>query len=78
MRPTVLPRRIKEIPLILDICDGNDVFEILDVLSVYDEYFDAGMLAELKTNGFNLDIVNKIACNYSVTYFKINTRSQNG
>ena len=62
----------------LDLCDGNDVFEILDVLSVYDEYFDAGMLAELKTNGFNLDIVNKIACNYSVTYFKINTRSQNG
>lgn len=62
----------------LDLCDGNDVFEILDVLSVYDEYFDAGMLAELKTNGFNLDIVNKIACNYSVTYFKINTGSQNG
>ncbi|MGN1406573.1 MAG: anaerobic ribonucleoside-triphosphate reductase [Erysipelotrichaceae bacterium] len=62
----------------LALCELDDVFELLDVLSTYDEYFDGGMLAELKTNGFNLDIVNKIACNYSITYFKIDTRSKNG
>ena len=60
-----------EKPYNLNISSKEDIFDIIDELSLYDEYFTGGMLAEIKTNGFNLDIVNKIAGNSSLSYFKI-------
>ena len=55
----------------LHISSKKDIFDFIDELSIYNEYFTGGMLAEIKTNGFNLDIVNKIAGNSSLSYFKI-------
>ena len=55
----------------LNISTKKDIFDFIDVLSLYNEYFSGGMLAEIKTNGFNLDIINKIAGNSSLSYFKI-------
>ena len=55
----------------LNISTKKDIFDFIDELSLYNEYFSGGMLAEIKTNGFNLDIINKIAGNSSLSYFKI-------